>query len=109
MNLDGKDQRQITTFGSMSWSPYQHPSGEYFIFSSNKLGFENFEVFLVDKAGLKIAGTRNDSMMLCLQRVLKQATPVPLENNSDLLIKALELSLTKREQGPKRKHGNIPL
>jgi len=43
----------------------------------------------IDKAGLKIAGTRNDSMMLCLQRVLKQATPVPLENNSDVLTKAL--------------------
>jgi Tol biopolymer transport system component len=53
MNLDGKDQRQITTFGSMSWSPYQHPSGEYFIFSSNKLGFENFELFIVDTEGKK--------------------------------------------------------
>jgi len=53
MNLDGKDQRQITTFGSMNWSPYQHPSGEYFIFSSNKFGFENFELFIVDTAGKK--------------------------------------------------------
>ena len=53
MTLDGKDMRQVTTFGSMSWSPYQHPSGEYFIFSSNKLGFENFELFIVDTAGTK--------------------------------------------------------
>ena len=53
MTLDGKDMRQVTTFGSMSWSPYQHPSGEYFIFSSNKLGFENFELFIVDTAGRK--------------------------------------------------------
>jgi Tol biopolymer transport system component len=53
MTLDGKDMRQVTTFGSMSWSPYQHPSGEYFIFSSNKLGFENFELFIVDTAGKK--------------------------------------------------------
>ncbi len=37
----------------MSWSPYQHPSGEYFVFSSNKLGFENFELFIVDTAGRK--------------------------------------------------------
>ncbi len=28
-------------------------------------------------------------MMLCLKRVLKQATPVELDNNSDVLIKAL--------------------
>jgi Tol biopolymer transport system component len=53
MNPDGTDQRQITDFGSMSWAPYIHPSGRYILFSSNKLGFENFEVFLVDIAGTK--------------------------------------------------------
>jgi Tol biopolymer transport system component len=53
MTLDGKDLRQVTSFGAMSWSPFQHPSGEYFIFSSNKLGFENFELFIVDSAGKK--------------------------------------------------------
>ncbi len=53
MKPDGTDKKQITDFGSMSWAPYEHPSGEYFVFASNKLGFENFEVFMVDKAGLK--------------------------------------------------------
>lgn len=53
MKLDGSDQKQITDFGSMSWAPYQHPSGEYFFFASNKLGFENFEVFIVDARGEK--------------------------------------------------------
>jgi Tol biopolymer transport system component len=53
MDLDGTDQKQITTFGSMSWAPYMHPSGEYFIFASNKLGFDNFELFMVDAAGTK--------------------------------------------------------
>jgi len=53
MNIDGTDAKQITDFGSMSWAPYEHPSGEYFIFASNKLGFENFELFIVDAAGLK--------------------------------------------------------
>jgi Tol biopolymer transport system component len=53
MNLDGSDQRQVTRFGSMSWAPYMHPSGEYLLFSSNKLGFENFEVFMVDIVGAK--------------------------------------------------------
>ena len=51
MNLDGSDEKQITTFGSMSWAPYMHPSGEYFLFASNKLGFENFELFMVDAQG----------------------------------------------------------
>jgi len=53
MNADGTGKKQITDFGAMSWAPYEHPSGEYFLFASNKLGFENFEVFMVDKAGLK--------------------------------------------------------
>ena len=53
MNLDGTDQRQITNFGAMSWAPYIHPSGRYVLFASNKLGFENFEVFMVDIDGTK--------------------------------------------------------
>jgi Tol biopolymer transport system component len=53
MKLDGTDQRQVTDFGSMSWAPYIHPSGEYLLFASNKLGFENFEVFMVDVQGRK--------------------------------------------------------
>ena len=53
MNLDGSDARQITSFGAMSWAPYFHPSGEYILFASNKLGFENFEVFMVDADGRK--------------------------------------------------------
>lgn len=53
MNADGSDQRQITHFGSMSWAPYLHPSGQYIVFASNKLGFENFELFIVDPEGRK--------------------------------------------------------
>ncbi len=53
MKLDGTDARQVTHFKSMSWAPYEHASGEYFLFASNKLGFENFEIFMVDKAGAK--------------------------------------------------------
>ncbi len=53
MKLDGTDARQITNFGAMSWAPYIHPSGQYLLFASNKLGFENFEVFMVDVQGTK--------------------------------------------------------
>ncbi len=53
MKADGTNQRQITNFGSMSWAPYIHPSGAYILFASNKLGFENFEVFMVDIDGKK--------------------------------------------------------
>jgi Tol biopolymer transport system component len=53
MNPDGTDKKQITDFKAMSWAPYMHVSGEYVLFASNKLGFENFEVFMVDAAGTK--------------------------------------------------------
>jgi Tol biopolymer transport system component len=53
MKPDGTDERQITDFGSMSWAPYIHSSGQYAIFTSNKLGFENFELFIVDALGTK--------------------------------------------------------
>lgn len=51
MKLDGSDKRRLTDFKSMSWAPFYHPSGSYFIFTSNKLGFENFELFLGDAKG----------------------------------------------------------
>ena len=51
MKVDGSDKRRVTDFKSMSWAPFYHPSGKYLIFTSNKLGFENFELFLVDAKG----------------------------------------------------------
>jgi Tol biopolymer transport system component len=53
MNLDGSHVRQVTQFGAMSWAPFFHPSGRYIIFTSNKLGFANFELFLVDAEGTR--------------------------------------------------------
>jgi len=51
MKLDGSDERRLTDFKAMSWAPMFHPSGKYVIFTSNKLGFANFELYLVDAAG----------------------------------------------------------
>lgn len=53
MNVDGTDSKRITDFASMSWAPYPHPSGAYLFFTSNKLGMDNFEIFIVDVQGLK--------------------------------------------------------
>ncbi|MCR4321316.1 MAG: M28 family peptidase [Candidatus Brocadiaceae bacterium] len=62
MRLDGSDIRRLTDFGSMSWAPYFHPSGEYVIFHSNKFGFANCELFIVDNRGEKepVRGTFTD-------------------------------------------------
>jgi Tol biopolymer transport system component len=53
MKLDGSDQRRLTDFGAMSWAPFFHPSARYLIFTANKLGFANFELFLVDAEGTR--------------------------------------------------------
>lgn len=53
MKTDGSDRRRLTDFGCMSWAPFMHPSGEYAIFTANKLGFDNFEIFIVDALGEK--------------------------------------------------------
>lgn len=53
MNLDGSDQKQLTKMGAMSWAPYYHPSGDYLIYTTNVLGYSNFELYIVDAAGTK--------------------------------------------------------
>jgi Tol biopolymer transport system component len=52
-HADGSDARAVTSFGAMSWAPYMHPSGKYIVFTTNKQGFSNFELYLVDFAGEK--------------------------------------------------------
>lgn len=53
MKIDGSEQTQITKLGAMSWAPYFHPSGDYLIFTTNLLGYDNFELYIVDTAGSK--------------------------------------------------------
>jgi Tol biopolymer transport system component len=53
MNADGSEQKQITRMGAMSWAPFFHPSGDYLIFTTNKMGFANFELYIVDSEGKK--------------------------------------------------------
>lgn len=51
MNVDGSSQKQITQLNAMSWAPFFHPSGDYIIFASSVLGYENFELFIIDTEG----------------------------------------------------------
>ncbi len=52
MNIDGSDKKQLTRMLSTSWAPYYHPSGRYLIFTTNRHGFKNFELYIVDAEGL---------------------------------------------------------
>ena len=58
MKLDGTDRRQLTDFGSMCWAPFMHSTGDYAIFTTNKQGFSNFELYIVDAHGKLHAGCR---------------------------------------------------
>lgn len=51
MNIDGSEQKQLTHLQAMSWAPYFHPSGQYLIFTTNRHGFANFELYLIDAEG----------------------------------------------------------
>lgn len=48
MNIDGSDKQQLTKMNVMSWAPFYHPSGDYLVFTTNKHGFGNFELYIVD-------------------------------------------------------------
>ncbi|MEM9781076.1 MAG: hypothetical protein AAF899_01240 [Pseudomonadota bacterium] len=41
-DIGAASERRLTDMGDLSWAPFFHPSGEYIIFSTNKLGFSNF-------------------------------------------------------------------
>ncbi len=51
MNRDGTEQTAITSLGNMSWAPFFHPSGDYIVFATNRHGFNNFEIYMVDAQG----------------------------------------------------------
>lgn len=51
MNRDGSGARAVTKMGAMSWAPFFHPSGEYLTFATNRHGFSNFELYMVDAGG----------------------------------------------------------
>lgn len=51
MDVDGSNQRAITRMQNMSWAPFFHPSGDYLVFATNRHGFDNFEIYMVDAQG----------------------------------------------------------
>ncbi len=53
MNVDGSDKTQLTKLKTMSWAPFFHPSGDYVVFTTNKHGYKNFELYIVDAKGKK--------------------------------------------------------
>ncbi|MDE0864429.1 MAG: M28 family peptidase [Rubripirellula sp.] len=62
MTIDGTDVKRLTNIGAMSWAPYYHPSADYLIFTTNKHGFGNFELYLVraDGQGEPVRVTNTD-------------------------------------------------
>lgn len=51
MDLETRQEKQLTRMNAMSWAPFFHPSGQYLIFATNVHGFANFELYLVAADG----------------------------------------------------------
>lgn len=51
MPVAGGPEKQLTSLGAMSWAPFFHPCGKYLIFTTNRHGFSNFELYLVRADG----------------------------------------------------------
>ncbi|MDM4018024.1 M28 family peptidase [Roseiconus lacunae] len=51
MGIDGTDVRRLTEINAMSWAPFFHPSGDYLVFTTNRHGFDNFELYCVRADG----------------------------------------------------------
>lgn len=51
MPVAGGPEKQLTSLGAMSWAPFYHPSNQYLIFTTNRHGFGNFELYLVRADG----------------------------------------------------------
>lgn len=51
MNIDGSEKKQITRLNAMSWAPFYHPSGDYIVFTTNRHGYKNFELYIIDAKG----------------------------------------------------------
>lgn len=62
MNADGTEAKALTSWGVMSWAPYYHPSGDYIIFTTNRHGFANFELYILrtDGKGEPVRVTHED-------------------------------------------------
>ena len=87
-----------------------HPSGEYFLFASNKLGFENFELFMVDAQGTKepVRVTYSDGF---------DGLPVPSPDGTQLAWTSSRVRRTRRtavpravesREGARRRSRNAP-
>lgn len=54
MDADGKNKKQVTSFGKASFAPFFHPDGKRIIFSSNinsKKGPMNFDLYIINIDG----------------------------------------------------------
>lgn len=55
MNADGTGEIQLTNSGTTSFAPSWHPSGKFIIYSSNPESPRNFDLFVTDLKGEKVA------------------------------------------------------
>ncbi len=63
-NVDGSDQRKVTSLGRANWAPFFHPSGEKIIFASNHNGEtgRSFNLFMINVDGTGLEQISHDKV-----------------------------------------------
>jgi Tol biopolymer transport system component len=62
-NVDGSEQKQLTSLGKANWAPFYHPSGKKIIFSSNHKSTKgyDFNLFMINSDGTGLEQITNIS------------------------------------------------
>ena len=47
MNIDGSDQRQLTSNNAVNWAPFWHPSGKVIAYTTSLHGHAHYEIYLL--------------------------------------------------------------
>ncbi len=48
IDIDGKNEVQLTNNGEVNWAPYWHPSGKAILYTTSMHGHHNYEVYLMN-------------------------------------------------------------
>lgn len=48
IDIDGNNERQLTSNNAVNWAPYWHPNGKVIAFTTSLHGHEHYEIYLLD-------------------------------------------------------------
>lgn len=61
-DVDGSNERKLTSNGAVNWAPYWHPDGKVIAFTTSLHGHMHYEIYLIDiETGAEVRLTHNSS------------------------------------------------